>query len=107
MKVKKYLKPEKDVDGRGPHKSLCTSSKGTEACQEACLSKLTRWCFLSTQLEQTPSLHDTIERPVIILSLHSCCNEHNLSENITHAKVCSSYHYEQQKLKEKVMTQRC
>ena len=25
----------------------------------------------------------------------------NLSDQITHAKVCSSYHYEQQKLKEK------
>jgi len=37
MKVKKYLKPEKEADGRGPHKSLCTSSKGIEACQEACL----------------------------------------------------------------------
>ena len=23
MKVKKYLKPKKEVDGRGPHKSLC------------------------------------------------------------------------------------
>ena len=31
----------------------------------------------------------------------------NLSDQITHAKVCSSYHYEQQKLKEKVMTQSC
>ena len=31
----------------------------------------------------------------------------NLSDQIAHAKVCSSYHYEQQKLKEKVMTQSC
>ena len=31
----------------------------------------------------------------------------NLSDQITHAKVCSSYHYEQQTLKEKVMTQSC
>ena len=31
----------------------------------------------------------------------------NLSKQITHAKVCSSNHYEQQKLKEKVMTQIC
>ena len=31
----------------------------------------------------------------------------NLSDQIVHAKVCSSYHYEQQKLKEKVMTQSC
>ena len=31
----------------------------------------------------------------------------NLSEQIADAKVCSSYHYEQQKLKEKVMTQSC
>ena len=31
----------------------------------------------------------------------------NLSDQIGHAKVCSSYHYEQQKLKEKVMTQSC
>ena len=29
----------------------------------------------------------------------------NLSDQIAHAKVCSSYHYEQQKLKENVMTQ--
>ena len=32
MKVKKYLKPEKEVDGRGPHKSLCRSSK-RHVCQ--------------------------------------------------------------------------
>ena len=31
----------------------------------------------------------------------------NLSDQINHAKVCLSYHYEQQKLKEKVMTQIC
>ena len=31
----------------------------------------------------------------------------NLSDQIAHAKVCSSHHYEQQKLKEKVMTQSC
>ena len=31
----------------------------------------------------------------------------NLSDQIANAKVCSSYHYEQQKLKEKVMTQSC
>ena len=31
----------------------------------------------------------------------------NLSDQIAHAKVCSSYHYEKQKLKEKVMTQSC
>ena len=31
----------------------------------------------------------------------------NLSDQIAHAKVCLSYHYEQQKLKEKVMTQSC
>ena len=31
----------------------------------------------------------------------------NLSDQITHAKVCSSYRYEQQKMKEKVMTQSC
>ena len=31
----------------------------------------------------------------------------NLSDQIAHAKVCSSYHYEQQKRKEKVMTQSC
>ena len=31
----------------------------------------------------------------------------NLSDQIAHAKVCSNYHYEQQKLKEKVMTQSC
>ena len=31
----------------------------------------------------------------------------NLSVQIAHAKVFSSYHYEQQKLKEKVMTQSC
>ena len=29
----------------------------------------------------------------------------NLSDQITHAKVCSSYQYEQQKLKKNVMTQ--
>src|SRR5882757_3530582 len=32
---------------------------------------------------------------------------YNLSDQIAHGKVCSSYHYEQQKLKEKVMTQSC
>ena len=31
----------------------------------------------------------------------------NLSDQITHAKFFSSYHYEQQKLKEKVTTQSC
>ena len=31
----------------------------------------------------------------------------NLSDQITPTKVCSRYHYEQQKLKEKVMTQSC
>ena len=31
----------------------------------------------------------------------------NLSDQMTHAKVCLSYHYEQQKLKEKLMTQGC
>ena len=31
----------------------------------------------------------------------------NLSDQISHAKVCSSYDYEQQKPKEKVMTQSC
>ena len=31
----------------------------------------------------------------------------NLRDQITHAKVCSIYHYEQQKQKEKVMTQSC
>ena len=75
MKVKKYLKLEKEADGRGPHKKKCTSSKGTEVCQEACLSKLSQWFFASTQPEQTPSLQDTIERPVTIFSLDSCCNE--------------------------------
>ena len=31
----------------------------------------------------------------------------NLSDQIAYADVCSSYYYEQQKLKEKVMTQSC
>ena len=31
----------------------------------------------------------------------------NVSDQIAHAKVCSSFHYEQQKLKENVMTQIC
>ena len=31
----------------------------------------------------------------------------NSSDQIAHAKVCSSYHYEQLKLKEKVMTKSC
>ena len=31
----------------------------------------------------------------------------NLSDQIAHAKVCLSYYYEQQKLKEKVMNQSC
>ena len=31
----------------------------------------------------------------------------NLSDQIAHAKFCSSYHYEQQKLKKNVMTQSC
>ena len=101
------MKPKKEADGRGPHKSLCTSSKGIEACQEARLSKLSQWCFLSTQLEQTLSMQDTIRIPVTILFYIVVAMSDNSSDQIAHAKVCSSYLYEQQKLKEKVMTQRC
>lgn len=35
MKFKKYLQPENETTGSGSHKSLCTSCKGAEACQEA------------------------------------------------------------------------
>ena len=107
MKIKKYLKPEKEADGRGPHKSLCTSYKGTEVCQEARLSKLSWWCFSSTKLEQTPSLQDTNGRQSPYCLYIVVAMRYNLSDQIAHAKVCSSYHYEQQKLKGKVMTQSC
>ena len=107
MKVRKYLKLEKEADGRGTHKSLCTRSKRTKACQEACQSKLSRWCFLSTQPEQTPSLQDTIKRPVTTFFYIVVAMSDNLSHQIAHAKVFSSYHYEQQKMKENVMTQSC
>ena len=107
MKVNKYLKLEKEADVRGPQNSLCTSSKGTEACQEARLSKLSQWCFLSTQPEQTPSLQDTIGRPSPYCLYIVVAMSDNLSDKIAHAKVGSSYHYEQQKPKEKVMTQSC
>ena len=93
MKVKKYLKLEKEADGRGPHKSLCTSSKGTEACQEARLSKLSRWCFSSTQQKK----HHPCKIPSEYQSPYFLCivvaMSDNLSDQIAHAKVCSSYHY--------------
>ena len=107
MKVKKYLKPEKEVDGRGPHKSLCTSFKGIEVCQEACLSKLSRWCFPSTQPKKhhpckIPSKQQSPYYIYIVVAMSD-----NLSDQIAHARVWSSYHYEQQKLKENLMTQSC
>ena len=56
MKVNKYLQPEKETTGSGPHKSLCTSCKGDEACQEARLLKLSLLSILETAL--------SCERPV-------------------------------------------
>ena len=107
MKVKKYLKLEKEADGRGPHKSLCTSSKGTEAWEDAHLLKLSWWCYLSTHqnkdhLRKIPLEYQSPYCLYIVVAMSD-----NLNDQNTHAKVCSSYHYEQQKLKEKVMTQSC
>ena len=75
IKFKNYMQPKKETTGSGPHKSLCTSYKGVEACQETRLSKLYWWCFPSTHLEQTPSRKDTRGRPVTIFSLHRVWRE--------------------------------
>jgi hypothetical protein len=42
MKVKKYLNPEKEVEGCGPNKSLCTRCKGAKSYQDARFSKLSQ-----------------------------------------------------------------
>ena len=107
MKVKKYLKPEKEADGRGPHKSLCTSPREPRRakrhiCQN-CPNDVFRvhnWnkhhhCKIPVEYQSPYCLY-------IVVAMSD-----NLSDQITHAKVFSSYHYEQQKPKEKVMTQSC
>ena len=96
MKVKKYLKLEKEEDGRGPQKSLCTSSKGTEACQEACFSKLSDDVFrVHNRNKHHPCKIPAEDESPYCLYIVVAMSD-NLSDQSAHAKVCSSYHYEQQ-----------
>ena len=46
MKVKKYLKPNKEEKWSIPRKSLWTSCKGFDTYQVEHYSKLSWWCFL-------------------------------------------------------------
>ena len=107
MKVKKYLKPEKEADGRGPHKSLCTSSKGIErAKRHICQNRPDDVFQVHNLNKHHPCKIPAEDQSPYFLYIVVGMND-NLSDQIGHAKVCSGYHYEQQKLKKKVMTQSC
>ena len=62
---------------------------------------------MSTQLEQTPSLHDTIGRPVTFFICIDFVRSDNLDDQTAHAKAYSPHHYEKQILMEERMTQSC
>ena len=107
MKVKKYLKPEKEVDGRGPHKPLCTSSKGTEVCQETHCQNYPDDVFrVHNRNKHHPCKIPSKDLSPYFLYIVVAMSD-NLSDQITHAKVFSSYHNEQQNMKENLMTQSC